>query len=54
MSSVLLMAQLCVYASTARKTDGLQFSDQVLSYFLTSYFLMPVPYHHYMHHLLLQ
>jgi len=29
MSSVLLMVQLSVYATTAKKTDGLQFSDQV-------------------------
>jgi len=33
MSSVLLMAQLSVYATTAKKTDGIQFSDQVLSTF---------------------
>jgi len=30
MSSVLLMAQLCVYVS--KKTDWLQFSDQVLPF----------------------
>lgn len=30
MNSVLLMAQLSVYASTAKKTDRIQFSDQVL------------------------
>lgn len=34
MSSVLLMAQLSVYVTTAKKTDGLQFSDQVISFLL--------------------
>jgi len=33
MSSVLLMIQLCVYATAAKKTDAIQFSDQV-SFFL--------------------
>jgi len=42
MSSVLLMVQLSVYATTARKTDGLQFSDQVHSFSFSQFRIIPL------------
>jgi len=31
------MVQLCVYATTAKKADGLQFSEQVLSFLFSQF-----------------